>query len=348
MKRFDPLNVDIPALLAALGIEAFKAGEKWKARCPAGTHEDQDPSWDIRDQRGSAKHGTHHCFSCKFGGTATDLVMQLREYQLQSSAREFIQERAMGNPVPAWNVRVQMGPLRRTSFRLPREVVQLPWAAWLPTPQRYVEQRGITKHQVERWGIAYAVNGRLNGRIVFPTHNPQGQVVNYTARTFVGAPKRYLTPDREERPDFNVVYGERWWPAERRTLIITEGVINTLAVERCTDVPVACLNGSNPSLGQIARLATFQHCYVLTDQDYAGERADQQISDALARHTSITRVRLPTRCMGCGHELAEHVAGQGCRCCTGCRKWTKQDPASMKRDMLRDVLAQHGLPVLAT
>jgi len=348
--KFSPLSVDIPSLLLSLNIEATRTGDKWKARCPSGTHSDDNPSWDIRDDPGSLKHGLHHCFSCGYEGTTTDLVQKVLEMSTTTVAREWIEKHAMGKPIAAWNLAVNMAPLRKHQFAMPSEVTMLPFGVWLETPSKYVTERGITPAQVERWSVGYAINGRLNGRIVFPTHNAQGRVVNYTARTFVSAPKRYLTPAREENPDFNVVYGERFWPAptQRQQVIVTEGVINTLAVERCTPLPVACLNGSNPSLGQLSRLSTFSTVIIMTDQDYAGDKADQDLSEALTRHTTIKRVRLPTRCAACGHELDEHVQGKGCRCCTTCKRWQKQDPASMRRDMLMQVLQDNGLPCLDT
>lgn len=365
-ERFDPLAVNIPALLMALGVDAARKGTMWRAKCPGGTHEDNDPSWDIRDEQGSPKHGLHHCLSCKFSGTATELVQQMRDFALASSAREWITERAMGEVNPVWNLTVSVAPLRREAFRLPADVVTGPIEGWLKMPRQYVLDRGITPEQVQRWNLGYSVSGRLNGRIVFPTVDVNGRVVNYTARTYVQSPKRYTTPPREcaclaskggacdgtcgftGKPDFNVIDGERHWPpiGERADLILTEGVINRLAVERVTPLPTGCLNGSHVSLGQISRLSTFKRVIVLTDQDFAGDRADEVLSDALTMYVSILRVKLPTRCAACGHELVEHVKGKGCRCCPvgKCRRWVKEDPASMRAAMLARVLEDHGLP----
>lgn len=368
--RFDPLAVDIPALLMALGIDATRRGVMWRAKCPGGTHEDNDPSWDIRDEQGSPKHGLHHCLSCKLSGTATELVQRIHDFALAATAREWIAKRAMGEVNPVWSLTVNVAPLRSQPFALPASVVTGPLESWHKPPRDYVVARGITPEQVRRWGIGYSLTGRLNGRIVFPTLDINGRAVNYTARTYVQAPKRYTTPPRAcmctfeaaggsdlmcdgecgftGRPDFNVIDGEYQWPApnQREDLVLTEGVFNRLAVERVTPLPTGALNGSHISLGQVSRLSRFKRVINLTDQDFAGDRADEAITDALTRHVTLLRVKLPTRCAACQHELAEHVKGSGCRCCPAgkCRKWMKEDPASMRAEMLMRVLEEHGLP----
>ena len=344
MSRFDPLAVDIAALLMALGIDAKRKGDVWVSQCPSGRHVDAHPSWRMNEANGSPKHGTHHCFSCGFGGTATELVMHAKDFLSKEAARDWIIERAMGQINPVWNVSVAIKPLRYTGFALPEGVFSGPLETWMKVPRDYVLSRGVTQEQVAKHQIGYSITGFLNGRIVFPTHDTRGRVVNYTARTFVESPKRYITPRREEGPDFNVVYGERWWPesGSRGDLILTEGVLNKLAIDRVTETPSGCLNGSNPSLGQISRLSTFKRVFILTDQDYAGDKADHELTDALTRHVDILRIRLPTRCGACQHELDEHVKPLGCRCCQ-CKKWVKQDPNSMRASMLAEALREHGL-----
>lgn len=360
--KFNPLAVDIPALLMSLGIDAQRKGFRWVARCPSGQHEDNDPSWGIHDEPGSPKHGLHYCFSCKFQGTCIDLVMYAHDFVTKSVAIEWIEEHAHGFADPIWQVRITVSPLRTNPFYLPPDVTQTPLEQWPKSPREYLTSRGVIPEQVERWSIGYALQGYLNGRIVFPTHDRTGRVVHYTARTFANSPKRYTTPRLEcsgkcstkcegqcgftGKPDQGAIYGEAHWPQALDTVVLTEGVLNTLAVERVTSLPVGCINGSNPSLGQMSRLSRFRKVIVLTDQDYAGDKAGKDLTDALTRHVDVLRVRLPTRCNSCGHELREHERGLGCQCCLQgqCRKWVKQDPASMRAEMLVNVLKEHGLP----
>ena len=358
---FNPLAVDVPALLMSLGIDAQRKGFKWQAHCPSGNHEDAHPSWGMHDEPGSPKHGLHYCFACKFQGTAADLVMHVQDFVTKSVAIDWIVEHAHGFADPVWQVRISVSPLRSNPFYLPPDVVQAPLEQWPKSPREYLLSRGVTPAQVERWSIGYALKGYLNGRVVFPTHDRMGRVVHYTARTFVGSPKRYTTPRVEcsgkckpkcegacgftGKPSHGPIHGEFLWPEGLDTVVLTEGVLNTLAVERVTPLPVGCINGSNPSLGQMSRLSRFHRVVVLTDQDYAGDKAGKDLTDALTRHVEVLRVRLPTRCNDCGHELREHEKGLGCRCCPPgkCRKWVKQDPASMRAEMLVDVLKEHGL-----
>lgn len=292
---YDHRDVDVPQLLHALRLDAKHEGDKWVARCPSGSHEDAHPSWEIIDAPGGEKHGLHTCYSCKYGGTAYELVALVLGVG-NNSAVDWIRERAMGKPHPALGVEVKLLPLTRPVFRLPAEVIEAPLASWVTPARLYAQSRGIDAEQVSRWRLGYALEGRLHGRIVFPTVDAAGRVASYTARTFVDSPKRYLNASNEEGPDLEVVYGERYWPQTglRDTVVVTEGAINALAVERVVlGMNVAVLNGSNVRLGQVMRLATFRRALLLTDPDPAGDRAAEMLMGALVRHVDVRRVRLP-------------------------------------------------------
>jgi DNA primase len=195
----------------------------------------------------------------------------------------------------ALNVEVALEFHRARSFQLPSGVRQTTLASW-PTPAiRYVETRHIFGHQIRRWNIGYAVDGRLSGRIVFPVYNEQNQLASYSARTFTGAQPRYLTPSASEFPDEGVLFGEQFWPRRehRSRIVVVEGAIKALSVERAVGGYVAGVLGAtqakNPRIA--SKLSTFSEVVILLDDDAAGDEAAQVLHSTLARHVKARRVK---------------------------------------------------------
>lgn len=309
---FDPGRIVVAELLRLLGIDAEHRGDRWWACCPSPSHDDKDPSWAITDAPGTEANGLFFCFACKYGGTAPELAADTLGLSSIASGVEWVLAKACGRPVVPSRVEVQVMPLR-TGFRMPRGVTFGPMATWPGPPADYARSRGVTAEQVDRWGLGYALEGPLNGRIVIPTRDAHGLMVGYAARSYTGAPKRYLSASREDNPDPGAVLGEHLWPkapAMRHVLAVTEGALNALAVERAARslssvradlldlagdhlVDVTALSGSNVQLRQILKVSSFRRVLLLTDPDPAGDRAAQLIADALARHAEVKRVRLP-------------------------------------------------------
>lgn len=289
-------TVDVGKLLARLGIEARADGDEYLAKCPA--HEDAKPSWSI--SRVTTKH---HCFACGFGGTAASLVIHALDMArlgwTKRDAWEWMRDQGLlvGDGALGLDVELYLRVDRPATFMLPAGVrVDVPLSAW-PTPAaRYIAARSIPGHQLRRWGVGFAVDGRLAGRVVFPVRDRLGRALTYTARTFVASPVRYLTPDEREHPDHAALYGEQHWPApgSRRRVVVVEGAIKALAVERACGLHVAGVLGatqaSNPSV--IAKLASFPDVTILLDNDEAGSTAANALHGALRRHVRSTQVFL--------------------------------------------------------
>jgi hypothetical protein len=228
--NYDPLAVDIPRLLAELGIEARHERTAWTAHCPSGRHPDRKPSWEIIDLPGEEKHGLHTCRSCQWGGTALELVRMKLGLAGFGEAVRWIQEHALGTPRTLERVTVSVRKVDSRPFRLPPEVMVLPVQQWAPTPLDYLlRDRNVGVWQIERWGVGYAVDGKLRGRIVFPARNHEGRLLNYTGRTFVGSMVRYRSAPEDEGPDTAAVFGELYWPRidarGTETVYVTEGAL---------------------------------------------------------------------------------------------------------------------------
>jgi 5S rRNA maturation endonuclease (ribonuclease M5) len=211
------------------------------------------------------------------------------------SAYGWLSEHAMGNPVDVDRVVAVVLPSQRETMRVPDGVVFAPLQEWPSVPARFALQRGIAAWQVDRWGIGYVTKGVLAGRIFLPAWGPGGDLQNYTARTFLRSPLRYRSAQRQEGIVDGAMFGEQMWsrPDARDVVVVTEGVLNALAVERVSQLPIAAMFGSNVCLEHLAKMSTFRHVVVLTDPDPAGDWAAEKLAFAFARHKEIHRAMLP-------------------------------------------------------
>lgn len=288
-------RAQVGPVLEALGIDAKRRHGYWEARCPY--HDDHSPDWRVVDDPDDPeKNGLHHCKACQAGGSLAALVMHVRGYASFGSALDFLKSFEVPEPLPT-RVRVEQGAA--LPFRVPREVVWDPMTRWVSGALRYAMSRGISPEQVERWGVGYAVDGRLAGRIVFPLRDRRDALVNYQARIFAGDGPRYLTPPEEDRPDKGAIFGERHWPppGEARkgaTVVVWEGTVKALAFERaCEDRPFGVLGGTHVDPIHVAKLASFGGVLIATDANRAGDGAAAKLIAALSRHVDTGRVILP-------------------------------------------------------
>lgn len=283
--------ISIPKLLAALGIDARHRGNEWSAACPLPDHDDRSPSWSIHDGGGGA-HGSWYCFGCGEGGGPVELAAAIIGIT-DGSAREWVAERCTATDEAPQPRRVEVIAHLSGTFRLPDGVVRRPLAKWVTPARRYVESRGITDGQIERWGIGYAVDGRLGGRVVFPIVDERGVLRSYTARTFTDSELRYLTPKQGEGANADAIFGAQCWNRRRASVVVTEGAIDALACERTGAECVAALGGSRRSPDQFLALSGFKRVLVATDSDEAGTRIAAELVAALGRWSDVRRVAIP-------------------------------------------------------
>lgn len=301
------MRADVETVLEALGIEARPRGTQIEALCPY--HDDREAgTWSIA--RRGRRLGWHHCFSCGESGDLVGLVVHVRGLLVEvpgedreearraarKEARAWIAAlgaEAPSEPAPA-SIHLAVPDATRLGFCFPEEIIFEPVEDWVSPARRYVEERGLAG-QVARWGIGYAVDARLAGRVVLAVRDSAGQPANYMARRFSDRGKRYLYPELDERPRLDVMFGEQHWPAprQRTSVVVTEGAFNALAVERAAGGTVAALGGSDVRAGHLPRLASFPLVVVATDNDAAGNAAAEDIRQALARRCRVVRA-LPT------------------------------------------------------
>lgn len=297
--------VEIPKLLEWLGIKARRRGAEWWACCPI--HGEHEPSLQIRDDKDGKEHGLWRCFGCGAKGNSIQLTSEVLGVDYRTAQAMMTEHGMFGAAPPLPTTVVVESSTPRRGFAMPPGVEFPSWEQWLPSPKRYVLSRGITQQQVEKWGIGYAASGVLGGRIVIPVRDTHGVLCGYSARSFIGSLRRYLEASVAEGYDPGVMFGENFWPdpAVRRVILLTEGSINALAVERALDVcpdfdtvvpPVGAVRGSQLHAGHIASLASFRMVLVASDPDPAGDKLYGLIASALASScikTTVRRVSIP-------------------------------------------------------
>lgn len=258
------------------------------------------------DEPGGERNGLHRCHGCGRGGTPSNLVAAVLGISEQE-AREWIRSGSFlrAGDIPPQVVVKVLSP--RPTFRLPDGVRFEPPAYW-PTPAReYLLRRGVTEAQAQRWGLGYAVEGRLAFRVVVPVRDGLGRLCSFVARSFVDRvggreAKRYLEPREDDGADHAAILGEHLWPrADRDVCLLGEGWFDGAALERAVDgtehrCSVAVLHGS-PCPGQagwdsvVGKLATFRTVLVAVDPNSAGERLFETLRGALGRHVRVIPIR---------------------------------------------------------
>lgn len=287
-------RIDVELLLRHLGIPAKKThGGKWVATCPEPSHRDSDPSWSIVDRPGDGLHASHYCFSCKFGGGPWELAAAIWG-ETPEEAGPKIDAVLLNGARPAEAPTVIVPTLAAPKkFKLPIGV-EIPEtiADWYEPALAYLRSRGVTDDQILRYGIGYAIRGKLRLRVVIPVFTA-GELKTFSARAFAAGVRRYDAGKEVDgaRPS-EAIFGEPFFEG-RETITVSEGCFSALALERAGAINPCAILSSELTPGRILQIKRFKRVVVCTDPDKAGDHAAAVILNALGRRRYIERVRFP-------------------------------------------------------
>jgi hypothetical protein len=265
-------------------------------------HEERTPSWQMRDDdQDPDRHGRWRCLgACHTGGGPIGLAMRLLGLDAQA-AWEWIKTGSTVDRVPiAIEIASEAPDLSRFihGFHLPLGVEFAPLFEWPRPAAAYLERRGVTAEQVDRWGLGFATGGKLAHRIVMPWRDGMtGKLLGYTARTYLRMAKRYREPGEEEQAARGAVYGEEHWPpvAARDAVVVIEGGFDGFAIERATGMAFGAACGSQLLPAHASKLSTFKTVVIATGTfDEAAQKFHDTIIGMLARWTRVVPVELPT------------------------------------------------------
>jgi DNA primase len=293
------------SLTAVIGesVSLRKSGPRHIGLCPF--HQEKTPSFSVSEEK-----GLYYCFGCHAGGDVFSFIMRHQGVDFHAAA-SFLASRAgivLDNVPPEEQLKrekeKQLVHANTLALRFFTQALLQPAAQ---TARAYLRERGVTRTEVSTWGMGYGGEegacliylkeqglsletlfeaGLLtesrerclfDKKIVFPIHNPLGQLVGFGARKIAGEGPKYV--NTRESAVFSkraLLYGWRQSEHTLRTqqqVVLVEGYLDVIAAHRAgvTQAVAALGTAFTPQHAALcARLA--KEAVVLLDSDAAGTR----------------------------------------------------------------------------
>src|SRR5713226_4174452 len=295
-------------------VQLKKAGQNFRGLCPF--HSEKTPSFNVHPVR-----QIYHCFGCGQGGDVFKFVMEMEKCEFPEALRivaekcgialprkkERSPEEKKGNQQRS--VLVEMHREAQTFF-----VKQLEDTPEGKAARAYLEDRGLDKDAIARFGIGYAPSGgdillrhlksnypekqlvdsgliskdqsgrlfdRFRRRVTFPISNESGKIVAFGARALGNDQHKYLnSPETPIYSKSNVLYHlDRAKDALRRSdfAVLVEGYMDAIAVARAGISNVVASCGTSLAEPQIKLLSRFTKRVIVNyDPDTAGQAATER------------------------------------------------------------------------
>jgi DNA primase len=295
-------------------VRLKKSGQNFTGLCPF--HAEKTPSFAVHPTK-----QIYHCFGCGVGGDVFKFVMEMEKCAFPEAIR--IVAEKCGIPVPRQKERSpeerQENQQRTALVEMHREaqaffVKQLEETLEGKAARAYLDDRGLDKDAVTRFGIGYAPSGgdvllrvlkskyaekllaesglvsrdqsgrlfdRFRRRITFPIANDSGKIVAFGCRALGDDMPKYLnSPETPIYSKSNVLYHlDRAKEALRRQdfAVLVEGYMDAIAVARAGISNVVASCGTSLAEPQIKLLGRFTKRVVVNyDPDTAGQAATER------------------------------------------------------------------------
>ncbi|HVS74264.1 MAG TPA: DNA primase [Candidatus Acidoferrales bacterium] len=313
-------------------VRLKKSGQSFIGLCPF--HSEKTPSFNVHPVR-----QIYHCFGCGVGGDVFKFVMEMDKCSFPEAVRMVAEK--CGIPIPRPRERTaeeRKETQQRTALvEMHREaqaffVKQLEGTAEGKAARAYLEDRGLDKEALVRFGIGYAPSGgdlllrqlktrypekligdsglisresggrmydRFRRRIVFPIANESGKIVAFGGRALGDDQPKYLnSPETPIYSKSNVLYHlDRAKEALRREdfAVLVEGYMDAIAVARAGVSNVVASCGTSLAEPQVKLLGRFTHHVVMNyDPDSAGQAAtERSIALLLEQGFNVRVLALP-------------------------------------------------------
>lgn len=305
------LNLDVPALLAELGIEARKAGDELRGYCPNPIHIARPGSsaatktgpgtWQIKVQ--GRKAGWHVCHSCGFGGGPVTLVKVILGFTGPDAGQEAWRwlRNFCGLSVPsgAHPVARPKAPRREEEHPLPlpegaRRIHPDVQIGWVQLARKYLLDRGVTDEEILRWEFTATPPDapKYSGRVIVPV-KVEGKRVDFVARLWRSDVSELIPKALSGRIDLGAQKEWALWGYDAldptlNTVVVVEGVWDALYLLRHGIPNVTACCGSAWSPERTELLAYWPEVILLPDGDEAGRKLVQRASSL--RYASDVRV----------------------------------------------------------
>src|SRR5499427_377999 len=312
-------------------VQLKKAGQNFRGLCPF--HSEKTPSFNVHSTK-----QIYHCFGCGQGGDVFKFVMEMEKCSFPEAMRIVAEKCGIALPRP----RERSPEERRENeqrvvlVEIHREaqsyfVKQLESSLEGKAARAYLEDRGLDRDAIARFGIGYAPSGgdlllrhlrpkyqerlvdsglisrdqsgrlfdRFRRRITFPISNESSKIVAFGARALGDDQPKYL--NSSETPIYsksNVLYHlDRAKDALRRQdfAVLVEGYMDAIAVARAGISNVVASCGTALAETQIKLLGRFTKRVIVNyDPDTAGKAAtERSLSSLLEQDFEVRVLALP-------------------------------------------------------
>jgi DNA primase len=314
-------------------VRLKKTGKDFSGLCPF--HQEKTPSFTV-----SPIKQIFYCFGCGKGGDVYNFVMDMEKCEFPEAVKAVAEK--CGIAVPRQKERSpeerKENQQRSVLVEMHREaqtffVKQLEGTLEGKAARAYLEDRGLDKDTIARFGIGYAPSGgdallsrlkpkysekllvdsglvsrdqnagrlfdRFRRRITFPISNESGKIVAFGARALGDDMPKYLnSPETPIYSKSNVLYHmDRAKDALRRQdfAILVEGYMDAIAVARAGISNVVASCGTSLAEPQIKLLGRFTRRVIVNyDPDAAGQAAtERSLALLLERDFEVRVLALP-------------------------------------------------------
>ena len=311
-------------------VRLKKSGQNFTGLCPF--HAEKSPSFAVHPVK-----QIYHCFGCGVGGDVFKFVMEMDKVAFPEAIRVVAEKCGITIPRPKTSspeerkenqqrtLLVEMHREAQTFF-----VQQLGGTLEGKAARAYLEDRGLDKDAIARFGIGYAPSGgdallrflkskykeplliesglvsrdqsggarmydRFRRRITFPIANESGKIVAFGCRALGDDQPKYLnSPETPIYSKSNVLYHlDRAKEALRRAdfAVLVEGYMDAIAVARAGISNVVASCGTSLAEPQIKLLSRFTKRVIMNyDPDTAGQLATERSISLLLENDFEVRV----------------------------------------------------------
>jgi DNA primase len=313
-------------------VQLKKAGQNFRGLCPF--HSEKTPSFNVHPTR-----QIYHCFGCGKGGDVFSFVMEMEKCEFPDAIRIVAEKCGIAIPRPKERSPEERkeNQQRAALVEIHREaqtffVKQIQGTLEGKAARAYLEDRGIDKATMDRFGIGYAPSGgdlllrhfkakypekllaesglisrgengrmfdRFRRRITFPISNESGKIVAFGCRALGDDMPKYLnSPETPIYSKSNVLYHlDRAKEALRRSdfAVLVEGYMDAIGVARAGISNVVASCGTSLAEPQIKLLGRFTRRVIVNyDPDTAGQTAtERSISLLLEQDFEVRVLALP-------------------------------------------------------
>jgi DNA primase len=314
-------------------VRLKKTGKDFSGLCPF--HQEKTPSFTV-----SPIKQIFYCFGCGKGGDIFNFVMEMERCEFPDALRLVAEKCGISipKPKPSSPAERTQSSVRTTLVEMHREaqtffVNQLQGTAEGKLARAYLEDRGMDKATIDRFGIGYAPSGgdlllrhlkgkyaekllaesglisreqsssrlfdRFRRRITFPIANEGGKIVAFGCRALGDDQPKYLnSPETPIYSKSNVLYHlDRAKEALRRSdfAVLVEGYMDAIAVARAGISNVVASCGTSLAEPQIKLLGRFTKRVIVNyDPDTAGQAAtERSIAILLEQDFEVRVLALP-------------------------------------------------------